>query len=432
MSITATDSELGRHLLTVRGFQFVMGALGDPYALLLMGETADPELMGRQVREGGPLYRSNMATWVTASAAPAAQLLQDSRLGTRHPGSAADQDHVFQNVWEAWQLCHVTPLDGAFLTQPGDDYQRLARMAAPVLGADVVGAWQVDIERVVDQVLDRLDGEFDLVADLARPIVINSLAQVLGLPDAARTELAELVPQLGIALDAILCPPQLRVARRLMDAVTRLRKLLGTVVTARLAEPRDDAVSALFATVGERDLAQDDVLAICVLAAVAGAEIATAVISNAVMALLEYQDQWKVLGEDPDRASDAIEETLRWAPPVRMQSRIAQQDFELAGQEIEEDSHVVVLVDAANRDPAATTDPDRFDLDRPHRTDYLNLALAGRTYESVVAPLARLQATVTLRGIARRMPALRVNGPVLRRIRSPVVRAVLRFPLTGH
>lgn len=432
MSITATDSELGRHLLTVRGFQFVMGALGDPYALLLRGETVDPAPMGRQIRKRGPLYRSNMATWVTADAAPAVQLLQDPRLGTRHPGSAGAQDHVFQNVWEAWQLCHVTPLDGAFLTQPGDDYQRLARMVAPVLDADVVGAGRVDIERVVDQVLDRLDGEFDLVEDLARPIVIGSLAQVLGLPDATRAELEELAPRLGIALDAILCPPQLRVARALMDAVVRLRKLLSPVVAARRAEPRDDAVSALFATVRERGLVPDDVLAICVLTAVAGAEIATAVISNAVMALLEYQDQWKVLRDDPGRASDAIEETLRWAPPVRMQSRIAQQDFELAGQEIEADSHVVVLVDAANRDPAANPDPDRFDLDRPRRTDYRNLSLTGGTYESVVAPLARLQATVTLRAIATRLPQLSVNGPVLRRIRSPVVRAVLKFPLAGH
>lgn len=429
MSIIVTDSELGRHLLTVRGFQFVMGALGDPYALLLRGETVDPEPMGRQVRERGPLYWSNMATWVTADAGPAAQLLQDPRLGTRHPGSAGAPDHVFQNVWDAWRLCHVTPLDGTFLTQPCEDYQRLGRMVAPVLGADVVGAWRVDIERIVDQVLDRLDGDFDLVEDLARPLVIGSLAQVLGLPDATRAELEELAPRLGIALDAILCPPQLRVARAMLDAVARLRKLLDPVVAARRAEPRNDAVSALFATVGERDLAQDDVLAICVLTAVAGAEITTAVISNAVMALLEYQDQWKGLCDDPSRASDAIEETLRWAPPVRMQSRIAQQDFELAGQMIEADSHVVVLLDAVNRDPAANTDPDRFDLDRPRRTDYLNLSLTGRTYENIVAPLARLQATITVRAIATRLPRLSMNGPVLRRIRSPVVRAVLKCPL---
>ncbi|MGH3984494.1 MAG: cytochrome P450 family protein, partial [Pseudonocardiaceae bacterium] len=326
----------------------------------------------------------------------------------------------------------VTPLDGVFLNQPGEDYQRLTCMVAPVLSADAVGAWRVDIERVVDQVLDRLDGEFDLVEDLVRPIVIGSLAQVLGLPDPTRAELQELAPRLGIALDAILCPPQLRVARALMHAVARLRELLGPVIAARRTEPRDDAMSALFATVRERDLAQDDILAICVLTAVTGAEIATAVISNAIMALLTHQDQWKVLCDDPGRASDAIEETLRWAPPVRMQSRIAQQGFELAGAEIEADSHVVVLIDAANRDPAANTDPDRFDLDRPHRMDYVNLSLTGRTYENVVAPLVRLQATVTLREIATRLPRLSVNGPVLRRIRSPVVRAVLQCPLAGH
>ncbi|MEV4175918.1 P450-derived glycosyltransferase activator [Nonomuraea sp. NPDC049709] len=416
-----SESELGRHLLTIRGFHFVLGALGDPYARLLHGDGDGTDAIGDEIRQRGPLYRSELGPWVTADAEVAAALLREPRLDTGHPG--AGQDHVRENLWETWRTCHVTPLSGTPLTLPLAEYARLARLNDPVLGPRVAGSWRADVRRALSTVLDPLGPRFDLVTDLAGPAVAAALAAVLGFPDPAAAELATLLPRLGVAPDSVLCPPRLPVAGELAEAAARARELARDLVEERAAGPRDDAVSALLATGHDRA----DVTQVCLLHLVAGAGIATATLSGAVVALLGHPDRWAALRQDPGLAADAVEETLRWAPPVRIVSRIAQEPIAIAGQEIDADDHVVILVGAANRDPSAGPDPDRFD---PARKNALNLSLTGGGYEELVAPLARLIATEAVRGVATRLPGLRTDGALLRRMRSPVVQAVLKLPMS--
>ncbi|GAA3183585.1 P450-derived glycosyltransferase activator [Nonomuraea roseoviolacea] len=425
---TVTPSELGRHLLTIRGFHFVLGALGDPYARLLRGEGDDTAALGAEIRRAGPLFRSHLGTCVTASGEAAAALLRDPRLDTRHPGG--DRAHLGENLWETWRTCHVTPMDDALLTLPLADYRRLDRVNRPVLGPVTAGAWRADVRSAAGRVADRAGETFDLAADLVRPAVAAALSRVLGLsgpgPDeggrAAERELAELLPRLGVALDAVLCPPRLPVARDLEEAVARARVLVHDLVTARAAEPGDDAVSAMLAT----GLGEADVAAACLLHLVAGAEIAAATAADAVVALLDHPGQWAVVCRSPELAADAVEETLRWSPPVRLVSRTAQEPLAAYGQDIDADAHVVIVVDAANRDLAGVADPDRFDLAHAGAP---SLSLTGGGPEELVAPLARVVATEIVRAAATRWPGLRADGAVVRRMRSPVVRAVVRLPL---
>ncbi|MEU7181082.1 MULTISPECIES: cytochrome P450 family protein [Streptomyces] len=428
MPTTFTDSELGRHLLTVRGFHFVFGALGDPYAQRLRGDV-DVATLGEQVRRRGLVYRSGLGTWVTGHAQLGGQLLRDARLGTRHPGVAGAQDHVHENVWETWRTCHVTPLDSALFTLPAVDHARLAALIRPVLGPTSCPAWGLDVDLAVAEALNALGPDFDLMQDLVRPTVIGSLAAVLGLPDGARTELLRLLPRFGPALDSTLCPPRLPVTRAMTAAVDRVREIVEAAVTDRRAEPAGDAVSALLAAAGEDSRSQQDVVTAGVLITVVGAEVAATTLANAVIALLENRRQWALLCDEPERASDAVEETLRWAPPVSMQGRITQEPVDVGEQTLQADQHVVVLIDAANRDPAVHQHPERFDIYRPRRPEFSHLSLSGATYEDLVAPLVRLQAKSALQAIATRLPGLRADGKVLRRSRSPIVRAPLKLPL---
>ncbi|MDA0632777.1 P450-derived glycosyltransferase activator [Nonomuraea sp. MCN248] len=413
MTTTVTESELGRHLLTVRGFHFVLGALGDPFARLLNGEGDDAAALGAEIRRRGPLHRSELGAWVTADAGVAAALLAEPGLDTRHPD--AGQDHVRENLWETWRTCHVTPAGGAPLTLPLAEYARLARLCDPVLGPRTAGAWRADVRGAVLPVLDRLGPRFDLVTDLVRPAVAAAVAKVLGVPVTA----ADLATP-GVALDAVLCPPRLPVALELEEAIGRVRELARAQVAERAVEPRDDAVSALLATGYDRA----DVVEVCLLHLVAGAEIATGALTGAVEALLGRPGQWAALRRDPDLAARAVEETLRWAPPVRLVSRIAQRPLTVAGQEIEADDHVVILVDAANRDPSSGAGD--FDLAGEPGP---SLSLTGGGYESLVAPPARVIATEVLRAVAERLPGIEIDGPPLRRMRSPVARAVLKLPM---
>jgi glycosyltransferase auxiliary protein len=428
MSTTATDSELGRHLLTLRGFHFIFGAQGDPYALILRAEGDDPRELGEQVRSRGALYQSEAGAWVTASHDLAAQVLADPRFALRHVDvDGAQQQHVFQDVWSDPKMCHVLPLDAACLNLERDDYERLRGVGEPVLGAAALDAARAEVERVFRQTLDQADGDFDLWADFAHKAAVEVVARLVGVPEDKHERFVAACSGVGTALDAGLCPPQLPTARALMASVDRLRSLFEELIEARRDAPGDDPVSAMLRAVGGGASAATDVLAVCMLVTVAGIEVAANLVCNAAAALIDHPDQWAKLRSEPDLAAGAVRETLRFDPPIRLHNRIAREDVELGGQEVKADSQVVVLVEAANRDPEVYPDPARFDITRS--TEAADLTLGDGAYASLVGPLATLQATLALRALASGVPALRQRDGVLRRMRSPVVRGVLRFPV---
>jgi P450-derived glycosyltransferase activator len=411
---TATNSDLGRHLLTVRGFQFIFGAQGDPYALLLRAGSDDPEALGTQVRERGTLYKSEAGAWVTGHYALARDILADPRLELRHEGEDESlQQHMFQDIWNNPKICHIVPLDNAFLNLKRADYERLGKLFDPLLGADAVRARRPAVERIVERIAGGLPGEFDLMADFARPAATALVAEILAVPADKRNRFAELASGVGIALDSGLCPPQYKTARALMTSLAELRELFGTLELWGEQRPKAGA---------------EDVLAAALLLTVVGIEVATNLICNAVAALLDHPEQWQVLRGDPGLAGGAVEEALRFDSPVRLENRITTEDVELGGEKLPADSQLVVVVGAANRDPAVFAEPDRFDITRKPEVDHLSLF--GGFYGGFVAPLVRLQAEVAVGALAVRFPALRHREGVLRRMRSPVSRGVLRFPVS--
>jgi cytochrome P450 len=165
-------------------------------------------------------------------------------------------------------------------------------------------------------------------------------------------------------------------------------------------------------------------LPMCVLLLVAGFETTVNLIGNAVNALLDHPDQWRALCADPaGLAPKAVEETLRYDPPVQRTGRFALEDVELAGTPVRRDQYVVTLLGAANRDPEVYAEPDRFDITRDQTADHL--AFSSGIHYCLGQPLARLEATVALRALAEQMPGLRRAGATRRRnatiIRGPIL-----------
>lgn len=409
---TMTNSDLGRHLLTVRGFQYIFGAQGDPYALLLRAGSEDPATLGALVRDRGALYKSEAGAWVTGHHALARIVLDDPRLSLRHEGDESAQQHMFQDIWDNPKICHVVPLDTAFLNLTRADYQRVGDLFAPVLRSRA--RHREVVESIAERVVSGLTGDFDLMTDFARPVAVAVVAELLDLPPAARHRFAETVAASGVALDAGLCPPTYQMTRTLLAAVAETRELLDTPKLFGDLRPAADP---------------EDVLVAAMLLTVVGVEVTANLTCNAVAALQAHPDQWQGLCADIGLAGGAVAESLRFDPPIQLENRIATADIELAGHQIPADAQLVVAVGAANRDPAVFPDPDRFDITRESDAD--QLALSGGFYGEFVAPLARLSAEVALRALVSRFPALRQREAVLRRMRSPVVRGVLRFPVAN-
>jgi glycosyltransferase auxiliary protein len=425
-----TDSELGRHLLTARGFHWIYGTSGDPYALTLRAESDDPALLTRRIREAGPLWQSATGAWVTGRHGVAAQALADPRLALRHADLPGPQRHVFSDAWSNPQLCHIIPLDRAFLHASDADHTRWARSASAVLGG-AGGATAEGVReqagRVHREAADRTGDSFDLMADYSRPVATQAAAELLGVPAAQRERFAATCLALGVALDAALCPQPLAVTRRLTEAVEDVRALVADLVEARRTQPGDDLLSTVLRDGSSAASPAQDALAVGVLTAVVGVEVTAGLINNTLESLLARPVQWARLGEHPDLAAGAVEEALRFAPPVRLESRIAAEDLTLGGQDLPAGAQVVVHVGAANRDPEAFLAPDHFDLDRPAGQGQLSLS---GPHTSLFGAFARLQAETAVRTLRERRPVLAPAGAVLRRMRSPVLGGVLRFPLT--
>ena len=186
-------------------------------------------------------------------------------------------------------------------------------------------------------------------------------------------------------------------------------------------------ISRLVAAEGDT-IQPDELVPLCKLLLIAGFETTVNLIGNTVLALLEHPDQWRLLTEDPELAGRAVEETLRYDAPVQRTVRHAKTEVALHGTRVDAGQTVVLLIGGANRDHAAYTDPDRFDLLREPTVEHL--AFSAGIHYCVGAPLARLEATIAVRSLAERFPGLARSGGVRRRP-GTVIRGLQQFPVSA-
>ena len=140
----------------------------------------------------------------------------------------------------------------------------------------------------------------------------------------------------------------------------------------------------------------------------AGHETTTNLIGNGTWALLRFRDQRRRLREEPSLAPTAIEELLRFDSPVQFTSRVLKEDMTVGGKPMKAGQLALVLLGAANRDPAQFTDPDRLDVGR---ADNKHVAFGLGPHFCLGAPLARLEGRIVLQTLLRRLPGLRLDGP---------------------
>ncbi|MFD3331791.1 P450-derived glycosyltransferase activator [Streptomyces sp. NPDC058700] len=439
-----TDSAWGRVLLTLRGVQWILGTKGDPYALLLRAAGDDRAELGRRVRERGPLYWSSAGAWVTADHEVVTAALADRRLTPRPPDAGPPPGEPAEEPapWDVPSLREALPLTGLPAALDREEYERLGKWAAPVLGETALRGRPAAAVRAYRHRASTVGERFDLMDDLIRPATVDAGRVLLGVPEHRAVRFAELCGELSGVLDATLCPPRLDTARRYGTALPELRALLArTLDGSRAAGPRDagrteDADTGALAGLPRRLSATpapdgrpspDDVLTVCALLALVGVDAAANLTGNAVALLLDHPGQWRALCEDPGLARAAVAETLRHAPPVRLHRLYAREDLELAGTRVAADEEVVLLTEAAHRDPRRHRDPERFDVHRPAH-DRHPFPEDGRA-DGLVGPAARLAAEAALRALAEQLPDLTRTGEVLRRLRSPITGGVFRFPV---
>jgi cytochrome P450 len=265
----------------------------------------------------------------------------------------------------------------------------------------------------------------DVVRDLARPLSATVIAELLGVPERDRERFPHWSADLADLLDPLSGHDGIEPAKRATAAVeTCFRALLAE----RRREPRDDLLSAMIAAEGEGEdpLDESEVLALCALLLAAGSETTVNLIGSAVLLLLRHRDERKRLQDDLSLLACAVEECLRFEPPVQLTDRAVVEPCELGGVALTPGDIVAAVIAAANRDPERFPDPERFDVARRGER-HLSFGLGG--HYCLGASLARLEAEIALGGLLRRFPDFRGDPEPPGWRRSAVLRGPSAVPI---
>jgi len=290
-----------------------------------------------------------------------------------------------------------------------------------------IAAWEPRVRELAQQCLAKLRrGEpFDAVEDLAIPLPVTIIAEMLGVEPERRADFkrwSDTVIHFSTGSGR-----SNRFSDEFVDAMTGLIRYLRKVARARRERPTDDLVSTLVTSQeGEVGLTNYEVVLFVTLLLVAGNETTTNLIGNAVNALLDHPDQLARVVSDPSLVPSLVEETLRYDAPVQLIFRNATRDTEIAGTPIPEGSWVVPILGSANRDERRFEDPDRFDVGRNPQG---HLGFGFGKHFCLGASLARLEATAALEALIPLLAGVRRSERRPALIDSFLVRGPSRLDL---
>ena len=387
-----------------------MTTTADPQALLLQlldpSNRANPYPAYDQIRERGPLQLPGMTLNVFSS-------YQDCDEVLRHPSSASDRlksTAAQREIANGAEARPAGPPGFLFLDPP--DHTRLRKLVSKAFVPKVVKALEPDITALVDTLLDTVaeQGHFDVIADLAYPLPVAVICRLLGVPLEDEPEFSRASALLAQALD-----PFITFTGQAADGFESrlqaglwLRAYLRDLINSRRSDPGDDLMSGLIHVEESGDqLTEDEIIATCNLLLVAGHETTVNLIANAILAMLRNPKQWAALGKDASRVSAVVEETLRYDPPVQLMGRIAADDMTIGEATVVKGDTMMLLLAAAQHDPAAFERPGEFD---PDRESIRHLGFGKGPHFCLGAPLARLEAAVALSAVTARFPHARMDG----------------------
>ncbi|WP_329314826.1 cytochrome P450 [Streptomyces sp. NBC_01278] len=275
-------------------------------------------------------------------------------------------------------------------------HTRQRAVAAPMFTTGRIVEMRPYISGVVDRLLDGWTpgAEVDLVEELAVPLPVTVICELLGVPESDRAMVSRWSNDLFDAGD----PDVIDAASHAIgDYMTHL-------VEAARETPGDGLLHALLQRSEAGLLAQDEVTSLAVLLLVAGHETTTHFIGNSVLALLQHPSSFARLQQDPELIAGCLDELLRFDSPVGIATfRFSTEGLRLGGVDIPAGFPVLIAPGAANRDPAAFPEPQRLDLDRNAGG---HLAFGHGIHRCLGAPLARAEAEIALRAIVTRFPGM--------------------------
>jgi cytochrome P450 len=290
------------------------------------------------------------------------------------------------------------------IAQDGDSHSAMRGIVNRGFTPRRIASWEGRARELVEASMQKLrsGAPFDLVRDLAVPLPVTLIAEMLGVEKA---RLADFKRWSDCIIDTTTGPGRSHPFNPpMVDTIVELAQYIRGVAEDRKRNPTDDLVSVIVAEQeGAQALSIREVIQFVMLLLVAGNETTTNLIGNAVKALLAHPDELAQVVADPSLAPQVIEETLRFDAPIQLVFRTTTEDTEIAGTRIPKGSTVAPLLGSANRDERRFDDPDRFHV---RRNPQAHVGFGFGKHFCLGASLARLEARVALEALVPELPRL--------------------------
>jgi cytochrome P450 len=359
----------------------------------------DPYPTYAQLRDEAPLYRGpKHRFWTLSRHADIKSALADPRLYSSDiarggigitPAEAGDG--------ELPQQAHELPAGNLIVMDP-PQHTAYRKVIAQRFLQKNMAPFEAQVHRVVDGLLDEIAerGEVDIVQDFAGAVPALVFADVLGVPQSRWRDLR------GWAAELTTVPTTPDDAARHQDAVRAVTELFGEMLPYKQANPADDLLTDMALATGDgMTYSSRDFVGMATSMLIAGNDTTANLLASALYLFAKYPEQRARVIEDPALMANAVEEIVRYEPPVHGLARVLTRDTELYGQQLHEGEKVLLLYAAGNRDERVFPEGERFDVGRDTTA---HLSFGHGVHYCVGVHLGRLESRVALRRFLERIP----------------------------
>ena len=369
------------------------------------GFLADPYPTLAALREESPIfYEESLERWFVTRHADVRACLRDRRLGRnfRHIGGddefgAAPLDPRWQGFWdtERWSLLWLEP----------PEHTRIRRLVAAAFTPRSVERLRAPAVQLAREVLEPHAeyGRMELLRDYAQPYSIGVICRMLGVPTDRGSDLLDWSHAMVKMYEFDTTDAQASAAT---EAAAEFRGYVLDLIERRRREPRDDMVTALAeARVDGGRLTEAEIVSTIIVLLNAGHEATVNTLGNGIRALLRHPEEWDRLVAGEVTPALAVEELIRWDPPLQLFERWVLEDgVEIAGRPVPKGQKLALLFGSANRDPRVFPDPECLDIERGNAAEHIGFG--GGIHVCIGAPLARIELEASLRTLVEHAPRL--------------------------
>lgn len=357
----------------------------------------DPHGGYGRLRAQGPALRTTTPdgapVWLVTRHADVRAGLTDPRLSLNKATATSSGQHGASMPAE---------LDAHLLNMDPPDHNRLRRLVAPAFTPRNIARLRPAVQQRTDALLDTFHhGSADVMADLATPLALAVICDVLGIAEQDRRDFRTWTNALR--------SPAPDAARASRQALKDMHAFLVALITHKRSHPGDDLLTQMISARDHDDrLSEAELVAMSFLLLFAGYDNSANLIGTTVLALLTHPDQLDSLRSGTLDIARVVEEVLRWNGPSMLASRrFAREPVQIGDARIAAGERIWMSLASANRDPQAFGDPEQFNADRPENS---HLGFGHGIHFCLGAALARLEVETAVLTLLRRYPSLRLAG----------------------